>query len=75
MQRFEDLLAHWSATELSDDLGIGKHTAASIKRRGSVSPEHWPALIQAAENKGITLDEATLLRLWLIRKAEPDCAA
>lgn len=64
MQGFDDLLENWTATELSDDLGVTFRTGWSIKRRGSVSPEHWPRLIAAADSKGIKLDEAMLVDFW-----------
>lgn len=64
MHGFYDLLEHWTATELSDDLGVTFRTGWSIKRRGSVSLEHWPRLIEAAKRKGIALDEAMLAEFW-----------
>lgn len=70
VKSFDDLLAHWTAAELRDDLGIGYDTAASMKRRGSVSPGHWPALLEAASRKDIPLDAEMLTKFWVgLRKA------
>lgn len=40
-------------------------TASEMKRRRSVPTRYWPALISAAREKGIDLDEATLVRIHL----------
>ena len=63
MNDWDALLEHWSVAELRDDLGITYETAASMKRRGSVAPRHWPALIAGAAKKSLPVDEAMLVRL------------
>lgn len=68
MKGFEDLLEHWSPLELSEDLGVPYHTAASMKRRGWVAARHWPALVRSARSKGLPLDEAMLIRFVDERK-------
>lgn len=68
IESFGDLLARWTAAELSADLGISQPTAASMKWRESVAPSHWPLLVHAAERRGIAIDEAMLARFWRTRK-------
>lgn len=59
-------------------LGKKPSTASEMKRRQSIPLTYWPALIAAAQEKGIELDEATLVRIHLapvVAEGSPDQAA
>lgn len=75
VKSFADLLSHWTAAELSAELGVNYNTAAAMKRRGSIAPSHWSQLIIAARGKSLTLDDAMLARFWRERKTQPIEAA
>jgi hypothetical protein len=68
MDGFRDLLGYWTPLELSEDLGVPYHTAASMKRRGWIAAKHWAALLVAANRKNLPLNEAMLVRFTAERK-------
>jgi hypothetical protein len=46
-------------TALGEAIGVGRTHAGTMKTRGSIPPEYWPALIKAAakrEIEGITAE-------------------
>jgi hypothetical protein len=75
MDSFDDLLAHWTPAELSEDLCVPYHTAASMKRRGWVAATHWAALMQSARKKSLPVAEEMLIRFGDKRKREQERAA
>ncbi len=50
-----DLISRWpKLTEFVADVGCGYEAARKMKDRGSIAPEHWPAVIAAAERRGVS---------------------
>lgn len=62
----DDLIGKWpTISEFARDIGIKPTHATVMKLRGSIPPDHWPAVVAAAEDrgiKGITLETLTELR-------------
>lgn len=75
MQTVADLVDRFGGpAEFARAIGKRPSTASEMKRRRSVPISHWPALIVAAQEKGIALDEATLVRIHLA-PAEADTSS
>lgn len=54
MDSFRSIIDKWpSLPAFAADLDVIYVTAQAMKRRDSVSAEHWPALVAAAERRGI----------------------
>lgn len=68
-----DFINLWpSISAFADDLSIQYGTAKAMRRRNSVPPIHWPAMVSGAKArkiKGVTL--ATLALAAATPKAEP----
>jgi len=67
---FQQVLDQFTTRELADALGCPYPTAQAMKRRGAVSPRHWQALINAAEQRGFPLNGAALAHMAIERKSE-----
>lgn len=70
-QTLADLIALWAdddtraTTNFATEIGITRKHAQTMKDRGSLPPEHWPATIEAAKRrriKGVTTE--LLFRLY-----------
>lgn len=68
VERFGQILDHFTTGELAEALGCPYQTAAAMKRRASVNVVHWQQLIAAADTKGLILDAETLARLAAERR-------
>lgn len=66
---FDALLAHWTTPELSADLGVPYVTARKMRERKSVSVDHWPRLVEAAQRRGIPISVEKLMRMRNKRSA------
>lgn len=66
---FPELLSHWRTGELSAALGVPYVNARKMRERESVNPVHWPALIEAASEKGIELEYTDLVAMKQARAA------
>lgn len=65
---FEQLLNLWAnPSELSSDLDLPYVSAQMIRRRGSISPSHWPAFVSAAKRKGVELTMDDLVQMKIER--------
>ena len=63
-ETFEDILSLWeSPKELSVALNVPYVTAQQMKRRKTVSVEHWPKLIELTRQRGINITADDLLRM------------
>jgi hypothetical protein len=77
---FGELLAHWTARELADELGVNYQTAASMKRRSAVSTRYWARLLGSARNRGVEITYEMLAEFHAEGKtvrespAEPEAA-
>lgn len=60
---FSELLANWSTSDLSADLGVPYVNARKMKERGSVAPEHWQTLITTAKRRGFRLTPDDLVAM------------
>jgi len=61
---FDDLLSLWgSPKELSLALDVPYVTAQQMKRRKTVSVEHWPRLLELAKERGIEITADDLLKM------------
>ena len=61
---FEELLSLWETPkDLSVDLGVPYVNAQSMKRRKSVSVDHWPKLIELAGQRGVKITADDLLKM------------
>lgn len=64
---FRSVIDRWpkpSIAQFAEDVGVHYVTAQLMRHRNSISPDHWPAVVEAAQLRGfdeITLD--LLLRL------------
>lgn len=60
MNGFAEIIKHWPNAEVfASDIGVKGVTARQWKRRGSIPPEHWKAVVAAAEKRaieGVTLE-------------------
>jgi hypothetical protein len=55
MTTFRDIIAQWpSLGDFAADLGVSYNTAKQMRFRNSIAPFHWPALVEAAERRGIS---------------------
>lgn len=53
MQKVADIFKAWpSLAEFVRDLGVPYQTASAWKARGSISSEHWLAIVHAARRRG-----------------------
>lgn len=65
---FRSVIDRWpkpSISQFADDVGIHYVTAQVMRHRNSISPDHWPAVVDAAQRRGfreITLDLLCRLR-------------
>lgn len=49
-----DLVAQWDTIgDFAVAVGCGYEAARQMRRRESIAPEHWAAVISAAETKGV----------------------
>jgi len=63
-ETFEDILALWdSPKDLSVALNVPYVTAQQMKRRKTVSVEHWPKLIELTRQRGINITADDLLKM------------
>lgn len=61
---FDDLLALWESPKaLSLALDVPYVTAQQMKRRKSVSVDHWPRLIELAGERGVKITTDDLLKM------------
>lgn len=61
---FDDILSLWgSPKELSVALDVPYVTAQQMKRRKTVSVEHWPKLIELTKARGIQITADDLLKM------------
>ena len=59
---FDDLNGPAAVARL---LGVKSSTASEMKRRKSIPMRYWSNIISALHQKGIQIDEATLVRMHL----------
>lgn len=53
MRTLDDLMGLWpSVSEFGRDIGIKPSHAQTIRVRGSIPVEYWPAIIKAASERG-----------------------
>ena len=53
MKTFSDVIDQWESAEaLARDVGVKGVTARKWRVRNSIPPEHWPAIVAAAERSG-----------------------
>lgn len=51
---FSDLISHWDRiADFARDVGCGYEAARQMKRRDSIAPEHWGAVVEACEKRGL----------------------
>lgn len=63
-----DLISMWpTIAQYADDVGCGYEAARQQRRRESIAPEHWQAVIDASERKGIV----GVTFEWLARQRVP----
>jgi len=61
---FDELLDLWDQPrDLSDALGVSRLNARAMKLRKSVGIDHWPALLSALEDKGVSMTWQELAEL------------
>lgn len=66
---FEAILAHWdSHKSLSLALGVPYVNAQAMRKRRSVSVDHWPRLIELLAAKGIHITNDDLVQMTLKRR-------
>lgn len=52
-----------TAKALGEAIGRNANRAAEMRKRGSIAPKYWPALIAAAEARGVSLTYEDLVRM------------
>lgn len=66
MKSFSELIDKFGgAPAFADKIGIPASHARTMKARDSIPPEHWPAVIAAAQVSGdepITMEQLLMLR-------------
>lgn len=51
----DELISRWpSIGAFADEIGCGYEAARQMRMRGSIAPKHWPNVVQASENRGVT---------------------
>lgn len=53
---FEQLIDSWPKPPIATfarDIGITVEHGATMRRRGSIPPVHWPKVVEAAQGRGI----------------------
>lgn len=60
---FAGLIRQWGIAEFAGAIGIGYDLAASMVRRNSIPPAHWPAVIAASAERGSALTADDLVSL------------
>ncbi len=63
LSTFSDILDLWKTTALAEALGVQYVTAQAMKRRGTISADHWPKFISLLEAKGYTLTVDDMLAM------------
>lgn len=54
MQTFIQIISRWDgADKLAEDLGVPASHVRTMIARNSVSPEHWPRMVEGAKQRGI----------------------
>jgi predicted dienelactone hydrolase len=62
---FEGIFGNWtSVKEMAADLGLKYTTAQVMRLRGRVSPNHWPAIIEALAKRGVTVTADDLMKAY-----------
>lgn len=55
MRTFADVIRRWENTEVfAADVGVPGVTGRAWKNRNSIPPVHWPAVVGAADRRGLT---------------------
>lgn len=67
---FSDLIRQWGIAEFAGAIGIGYDLAASMARRNSIPPAHWPAVIAASVKRGSALTADDLVSLVKPRNSQ-----
>lgn len=72
MQKVSDIFRAWpSLAEFTRDVGVPYQTASAWKSRGSISSEHWLAVVHAARRRGHPEITADLLARLHAREPIP----
>lgn len=68
MTTFLDIIELWpSVSDFAADIGIEESHARTIKVRNSISPTHWPKLVEAAAARNIPITHAALAEAYAAR--------
>lgn len=68
---FDAVLAHWETpAQFSAALGIPYVTAQVMRHRRSIGDNHWPKVIRALADKGVTVTTDDLLKMKFRRQEE-----
>ena len=63
----KDIISLWpTITAFGRDIGVSQDTAGQMSKRNNIAPDHWFAVIDAAERRGfsgITLELLLCLRV------------
>lgn len=68
------LIEEWpTITEFAAEVGCGYEAARQMRRRQSISPDHWPRVVSVSKERGI----AGVTFEWLAeqRATQPESAA
>ena len=71
------LVTTWpSASQMAREIGLKHESHATIMRfRKSIPTRHWPALMKAAEKRGITITLDDLVRIHIAERANKERAS
>lgn len=73
-----DLINLWpSLSAFAEDIAIQYGTAKAMRRRNSIPPTHWPAMVakaKARKIKGVSLEALTLAAAAPAKVEAPDMA-
>ncbi len=80
---FRSVIDRWpkpSIAQFAEDVGIHYVTAQVMRHRNSIGPDHWPAVVDAAQRRGfseITLELLCRLRAERFKRSRSgeECAA
>ncbi len=68
------LIEEWpTITEFAAEVGCGYEAARQMRRRQSISPDHWPKVVAVSKERGI--EGVTFEWLAQQRAAQPENAA
>lgn len=70
MKTHRDIISLWPRlADFASDIGVPENTAKQMRTRNSINARYWPALVRAAQSRGIDGVTFEDLNACIIREA------